>query len=487
MPTPDECDDQTKETRKASLEESQTKEESRVGLLVESICTFGCYNMVDQVFNPTLDDLTYFTGADDATRFIIGDDDESEGGYNSARATPFSLDHDRTFETGVGTLDSDELTQRGLFEFGPMISILERLQVFLDGGLSDLTQRQYMTSLLEGMEDRLYEYGGYRHGRRGKRSPDPQTVSEHIVEVNKLILRIVESFIDKQVMKATHGDDLSFGSTRASLDETTFTDDEEFSLIANQEGGATWQVERIKHALGSMVKEEDCGVMPRRGAFDRDLRPAFVLGSKSPPSVTSTKKGEKTTFNDAASLQSFGVSLGQAKFVAADGLTGGVKPASRPMRGAGSDDGRSQVYGNDDEKSFHSSRTGGSRRTALMSNLTSMFSRSPAGRRPELKRSQSEGSMNPTHQSSKTRCDEASSTGMPPLHPKVSCEKPVRRMPFGMKRSKRQSSGNKSPRTAADVTVATAVGGKESPLPLVDTSMESSDGGSVGPFDGVSV
>ena len=481
-------DDQGDDHTRASLDGTYADEDSRVALLLESICDFGCFNMVDEIFHPAFDDFTYVTGADDSI---------TRGSFDEGYETGYISPEDRTFEAGTRTQDSDELTQIGLFEFGPMITILEKFSAILDGDKSNATQRQYMTNLLEMMEDRLQEFGGYRRRRSGKGSSDPQTVSGHIREVNGLILRIVEDFLDKQLMRATNGDDMSVGSTRASNDESTVADDTA-KLKFPRSQKSTSKCHNSPHSPKSpnkcdskSTKDDTCrlplGSPPGHTKFaSRD-----VVRKEVKPNLRTKPRSESADGRLNASVPIIKDVKRNVKPKRRSGSTDGRfnsrmaddKPAASPKRRGRSNDEKVKSQGTEDEKSFVSSRTGGSRGTLLMGNLTSVFSRTPKRRG---KRSKSQGSVRSINEWDGTRFVEADS-GIPPHHPKNTVVPPVKRMPFSVKGANHHSSTYGTSRSGKALCVAKTVHGDACAGPLVDTSIDSSDGGSVGPFDDVSV
>ena len=490
-------DDQGDDRSRASLEGTFADEDSRVALLLESICDFGCFNMVDEIFHPTGDEFTYATGAEDSiTR--ASDDEGSMTGYLPT--------DDRTIEAGTGTQDSDELTQKGLFEFGPMITILEKFSAFSDGDKSDATQHQYMANLLEMMEDRLQEYGGYRRRRRGKGFADPQTISEQIKEVNGLILRIVEDFIDKQLMKVTSGDDTSFGSTRVTIDETTVADDKPETKYPRSPKSTT-MCNNFPHSVKSPTKGDRNStkddtypfssgspshtLFPSRDMVRKEVNPDLSMKPRSEsadgilnaPTTSPDRiiKDVKPTLNPTR--RSLGRDERSNSRVATNEVRLDVNPAVSPKRRGRSNDGKLSTRGTDDDKSFISSKTGGSRGTLLMSNLTSVFSLSP---KRIVRLSKSQGSESSINDWEGTRFVEADS-GIPPRHPKVPVASPVRRMPFNMNGTNHQGSSYVTSRSGKEVSLSNTDHCKACAGALVDTSIDSSDGGSVGPFDDVSV
>jgi len=405
-------------------------EDSGVASLLESLCDFGCFNMMDDIFHPRPDDLTMATGFDDATtRRTVSDDEASERGFVSTKRR-YTFDNS-TFETDGETKDLDELTQRGLFELGPMITILEKFRIFLDGDESDPTQREYMTSLLEMMEERLQQYGGYRRRSRSTVLPDSHTVSEHIEDVNRLILRIVEDFIDKQLMKATNGVEALSWSSSVSLEQES--------------------------SLG-----------------EADLPPT------SPRSENSTTK-QGTTSTDCS--LSFALPLGLANLSATDLIRiPDIMPTFSEKRQE-VEDGLSSKQIRDDDKSFLSSRTNTSHATSLVNNLTNMFSCSPRCSPPE--RSVSPPTLNreiPTKNCDKPRLDE-SSQNVPPLYPKVNS---VKRMPAELTGTKEQSTTTTPSSFGVAVPSVLQFALPTFVVSLVDTSIDTSDGDSAKSFDELS-
>lgn len=459
--------------------------------IFDSVCNLGCFSIMEPIFHPEQDDYTYFTGAEDTITHTFESDDEEESAsaLYSLNAS-FSLDN-RTFESDGQTLDSDELTHRGLNEFGPMMSMLENFKGYLGGENTDSNQRQYISSLLGKMEERLQEYGGYRR-RNDKNIPDdPRTVLNQIEEVNKKILRIVEDFIDKQVMKATADDDFSFESTRASYEDTTLADDEETAFVTKDDletlgdEKETKQNESYKQLSTSSTAEDNLLEISHLEAHDKDLRSAPPANSML--SLRNRSAGDSQTTTKGGLLHESGQPPGHGKFRSSEPYSDTIKLS--PRRRTASNDGRRSIgSAYDDEKSFLSSRTGTSRGTAMMNNLSRVFSRSPRRKTTRMTRSQSDDIVSKSHIWNDSQFDEAS-IGMPPRHPEVLSTRPVRRMPVGMKGARRRLSANGASTKISNDSLGVgrkSEAAKNFDVHLVDTSIDTSDDDSAAPFDDMS-
>jgi hypothetical protein len=388
-----------------------------LSLSIENFSTilnkFGCFGMVDGICQPTTDfDEDYFT--------LFSDDSLTEAESYISKSDI----HDKTeikevdsSTTASSQSRNEETTRKGLGELGPMVATLESFKSFLALGESKKSHLRYISRLLYRMEDKLQEYRGYRR----RTDPDPrendanlETVSQQVDEVNKLILRVIEDFIDEQLMKVTKVGNSSLLST--------FMDDmdgmDESLTLGELDNDMTTIGDDTITLFDEPPNENDYVVVPPADSFDRDYRPQSVGdSSRLPKKSTLIPRKDATCSDDSGSPSSPGLASDKALFLSSETCTDDQNTIRR-LNADDSNDHKS----NRDDKSQRSSKSNTSR-TTMMKNLSKVISRSPKTSRntqhasPSTNRKSSQGITDldgmlfvPAQHESKQ--------GLPPLQPK---------------------------------------------------------------------
>lgn len=412
----------------------------------------GCFGMVDQIIEPPTDfeeNFTYCT---------VTEASDTDGSFDD------NSEWESTGSTCLDTAEVDDeaaavefLTQRGFGELAPMISMLATFKYFIARGTSDPMQLQYISNLLAKMEDKLQDYGGYRRRsdkNHAEKNVDFTTLSHQIDELNKLILRIVEDFIDERLFEATNVEVASLPSAFSDGDVESFFTGNETRL-----GEESYTVQEDSFSEQDHTETGNASLMISKAASPtRKYLPSFFSRSFS------TKSNESSKLRDAASISSFGLTKGNATFISADKFVQNKKLRSVPTNvkcDPGSVRKGQRTSASSEVVSLTTSQTSSSR-THVMRNVSKLFSRSPKRESIKAQLVDKEGNKatEKVHRLEDTifvAAPETSSPGLPPLDPKSfhgkSQASPARRLFGGKRMAKRRSSSGSETRIFLHETV----------------------------------
>ncbi len=408
----------------------------------------GCFGMVDPILKPSNDFDENFTycSATYATDTIVSDDGASE--CKSTGKSPFVEKSVPNNEVAV----IEYLTDKGFGELAPIISMLARFKSFLAQGKSDPLQLQHISNLLCNMEDNIQEYGGYRR-RRGKyqadNSADFQTLSDQIDDLNKLILRVVEDFIDDRLFDATDTEMLSLASALSEAEVASLL--RETDTLLGEEDMSTLGDESFSFEDETEMGNESM-LDPRTLSPQRKYLPSIVTRSFSMKSKHSMTRG------DDRSILSFMLAGGRAEFVSADKFIQDHEFRSAPRfikydkENAGPN---LNVGTSRDDSSLMTSQTNGSRTSHLANTFSNVFSRSPKRGKPEHEMRKDKIQARtvrpfPLDNAVLASSEDALNPRLPPLDPRSNHgsrkDSPVRRLFGGRHKTKRRGSGGSETR-----------------------------------------
>jgi hypothetical protein len=389
---------------------------------------FGCFGVVDRICEPTTDfseDFTLFSGTSVTYAELLISKSEDLANHDETDGKDVGSSNTPTSQSRNG-----ERARRGLGDLGPMVTMLESFKSFLALGNSKASHLRYISGLLHRMEDKLQEYRGYRR----KSNPDQReheanlnSVSQQIDEVNKLILRVIEDFVDEQVMKVTEVDS-------SSLLSTSMYDVDDSLILGELDNDWTTIGDETGTLYDEPPDESDSVVIPPAVSFDRDYRPPTVGGSLAPNESTSRPREEATTGRDGSGpLSSPALASSHIQVLSAETCSEDQKLIPRLLSTDEKDDHKSFGNGsqspsraskgsNRDDKSLISSKSNTSR-TTLIQNLSKVMSRSPKTRN---KKQHASPSPNRNSVQGITDLDgtlfvpaqQESKEGLPPLRPR---------------------------------------------------------------------